>query len=74
MWISNLRVNMEEIKHISVDGKTLRGSFTESQNNSGIHIVEAFTSDLRLVLAQTRAPYKGYGENEALFEMLSSLP
>lgn len=28
---------------------------------------------MRLVLAQSRAPYKGYGENEALLEMLSTL-
>ena len=34
---------------------------------------EAFASDLRLVLAQSRAPYKGYGENEALIEILSTL-
>jgi predicted transposase YbfD/YdcC len=73
IWTAGLRAKIAEIRHIAVDGKTLRGSFEGGKNNSAVHVVEAFASDVRLVLAQVKAAYKGYGENDALLEMLATL-
>ncbi len=53
--------------------KTLRGSFESGKNNSAVHVVETFAFDVRLVLAQARAPYKWYEKNEAIMEMLLTL-
>lgn len=55
--------------HIALDGKTLRGS---RQNGSAIHLMSAFASQTRLVLAQYQVPDK-INEISALPELMKYL-
>jgi hypothetical protein len=42
----------EDIEVIAIDGKTLRGSFNTRQGNKAIHLVGAWATENRLVVAQ----------------------
>lgn len=44
-----------DTRHIALDGKTLRGS---RQNGSAVHLMSAFATEARLVLAQHEVPGK----------------
>jgi len=72
-WTENLKDNLPGLKHIAFDGKTLRGSRKPNNKHSATHVVSAFASQSRLTLAQCKAPHKGYGENEAMLEILDYL-
>lgn len=72
-WTENLKDNLPGLKHIAFDGKTLRGSRKPNNKHSATHVVSAFASQSRLTLTQCKAPHKGYGENEAMLEILDYL-
>lgn len=72
-WTEGLRDHLADINHVAFDGKTLRGSRKKGDKHSAIHVVSAFASDCRLTLAQCKAPHKGYGENEAMLEIIDYL-
>ena len=73
-WVQSLKVYMGHLNHIAIDGKSMRGSRNSiSPNTSAVHVVSAFASETRLVLSQAKAPFKGSGENDALFEILETL-
>ncbi len=55
-WVKNLQKIMNEV--IAIDGKTLRGSFNNASGQSAIHMVSAFASEARLVLAQQKVADK----------------
>ncbi len=55
-WVKTLQAMMNEV--IAIDGKTLRGSFDNASASSAIHMVSAFASDARLVLAQQKVADK----------------
>lgn len=55
-WVQTLQVHTSEI--INIDGKTLRGSFDKEDDQKAIHMVSAFASNSRLVLAQEKVEEK----------------
>lgn len=56
-WVETLVTKMGgEI--IPIDGKTLRGSYDRNQGRSAIHVVSAWASEQRLVLAQMKVEDK----------------
>lgn len=55
-WIKSLQCAINEI--IAIDGKTLCGSFDTANNIPAIHMVSAFATDARLVLAQQKVDAK----------------
>jgi predicted transposase YbfD/YdcC len=57
---------------IAIDGKTLRRSFDNATGRSALHVVTAFATDRRLVLAQVATP-PGANEKLAAREVLRLL-
>lgn len=57
---------------ISIDGKTIRGSFDKSKKVSARHIVSAWASECKLVLGQTKVDDKS-NEIPAMAELLQKL-
>lgn len=55
-WVKSLQEVVPEL--ISIDGKTLRRSFDKAHSKSAIHLVSAFASESRLVLAQVKVDEK----------------
>lgn len=69
-WFQSLLPGDE--KQIAIDGKTLRRSFDKAKARSAIHVVSAFASNARLVLAQYKVEEKS-NEIDAIPEVLSLL-
>lgn len=59
-------------QHISIDGKTLRGSYDTSTNKSALHVVSAWAEESRLILAQRKVDDKT-NEITAIPELLEVL-
>lgn len=71
-WVRQL-VNDLGVQVVSLDGKSLRGSYDRGLGQKALHLVSAWASDHRLVLAQTKVQDKS---NEitaipALLELLN---
>lgn len=72
LWVNTLVTKMGgEI--IPIDGKTIRGSYDRNQGKSALHVISAWASEQRLVLAQMKVEDKS---NEitaipALLELLN---
>jgi hypothetical protein len=43
---------------VSIDGKTVRGSYDRTQGKSALHVISAIASEQRLVLAQVKVEDK----------------
>lgn len=81
-WVQNVQENIQaqkvkkpqvlQEKVIAVDGKTLRRSFDTASEQNAIHMVSAFASDTRLVLAQVKVDAKS-NEITAVPALLSLL-
>lgn len=56
-WVKTL-VNDLGVEVIAIDGKKLKGSYDRSSQNPALHLVSAWASSHRLVLAQTRVQDK----------------
>jgi len=56
-WLQVLTTQLG-IEVVAIDGKTLRGSYDRSNSTSALHLVSAWATDHRLVLAQTRVQDK----------------
>lgn len=69
-WIDS-RCNLVENEHISLDGKTLRGS--RAGEVPGVHLVAAYAPRVQAVLAQVRVDAKT-NEHKAALELLGILP
>jgi len=69
-WTKTFQLNASEI--ISIDGKTLRGSFDKRDEQKAIHIVSAFASNARLVLGQEKVREKS-NEITAIPQLLEML-
>ncbi len=67
-WIQKL--DLEENRHISIDGKVSRHTFDDDLNP--LHLVSAFASDCRLVLGQEKVDSKS-NEIKAIPSLLSLL-
>jgi hypothetical protein len=66
-WVQGLSQSLNGV--IAIDGKRLRNSDDASQGQSAIHMVSAFATDIRLVLAQEKVQDKS-NEITAIPELL----
>jgi len=55
-WIESLQSELGDV--IAIDGKTLRRSFNKANGTSAIHMVSAFSTEAKLVLAQQKVEEK----------------
>ena len=55
-WVKQFQNQLSGV--ISIDGKTLRGSFDKEDHQKAIHVVSAFASNARLVLGQEKVEEK----------------
>lgn len=55
-WVKSLQILLEEV--IAIDGKTLCNSVDKAKGISAIHMVSAFATEARLVLAQQKVDEK----------------
>ena len=69
-WIE-ARLGRDDAPHLSIDGKTARGS--RDGITPGVHLVSAYASDVKAVLAQLRVDAKT-NEHKAALELLGVLP
>ena len=69
-WIQG-RLGPDDAPHISIDGKTARGS--RDGDTPGVHLVSAYAPDVKAVLAQLRVDAKT-NEHKAALELLGVLP
>jgi len=71
-WINSL-CNLDEVKSIAIDGKTIRGASTKSDPNSiSPHILTAWASDQGLSLGQLRVDDKS-NEITAIPELIKKI-
>ena len=70
-WVTELRKIWGE-GHVSIDGKTLRGSFDNASGAKPIHVVSAWLSEQKLVLGQLKVADKS-NEITAIPELLRLL-
>ena len=68
--MKNLELQPSEV--VSIDGKTLRGSFYKGEDQKAIHMVSAFASNVRLVLGQEKVSEKS-NEITAIPKLLDAL-
>src|SRR3954462_9608211 len=69
-WIA-ARLGRDDAPHLSIDGKTARGS--RDGGTPGVHLVSAYAPDVKAVLAQLRVDAKT-NEHKAALELLGILP
>jgi len=69
-WIQG-RLGPSDAPHLSLDGKTARGS--RDGETPGVHLVSAYAPDVKAVLAQLRVDAKT-NEHKAALELLGVLP
>jgi len=69
-WIQ-ARLGPSDAPHLSLDGKTARGS--RDGETPGVHLVSAYAPDVKAVLAQLRVDAKT-NEHKAALELLGVLP
>jgi hypothetical protein len=69
-WISG-RISIDSVKHISIDGKTARGS--KNGEVPGHHLLAAYAPAVQAVLAQIRVDAKT-NEHKAALQLLGILP
>lgn len=56
-WLRSFTLAMKD-KHVAIDGKTLRRSFDKAAGKSALHLVSAWSSDLRISLGQVAVDEK----------------
>ena len=69
-WVKDFRQELGNV--IAIDGKTLRRSYDKKNENSTIHMVSAFASEARLVLAQEKVEEKS-NEITAIPKLIDTL-
>lgn len=55
-WVQSMQASIDGV--IAIDGKTVRHSFDNAANESAIHMVSAFSTNLKLVLGQEKVDEK----------------
>jgi hypothetical protein len=71
--ILNDAAEVQDRRHVAIDGKTLRRSFDSSLDRRAAHMLSAFASDTALVLAHLNCDEKS-NEIPAVQTLLGSLP
>ena len=56
-WVETLVTQMGG-EVVPIDGKTLRGSYDRTQGKSALHVISAWTSEQRVILAQLKVEDK----------------
>jgi predicted transposase YbfD/YdcC len=69
-WVG-ARLGRDDAPHLSIDGKTARGS--RDGGTPGVHLVSAYAPDVKAVLAQLRVDAKT-NEHKAALQLLGILP
>lgn len=69
-WVKEIQIDFQDV--IAIDGKTIRGSFDYARNQSALHLVSAFSTSLKLVLAQEKISEKS-NEITAIPKLLEML-
>ena len=69
-WVKSFQTVVNSV--IAIDGKTLRNSLDNATGLSAIHMVSAFATDARLVLAQQKVDEKS-NEIKAIPKLLNLL-
>jgi predicted transposase YbfD/YdcC len=70
-WIESLTA-LPGLKHVAIDGKTLRGSFDRHTGKAALHLVSAWANELRLTLGQVAVDDKS-NEITAIPKLLEML-
>jgi hypothetical protein len=70
-WIRHW-LEANQIGHVAIDGKTIRHSFDRKREQSPLHLVSAWASELRLVLGQVAVDSKS-NEITAIPALLAGL-
>lgn len=70
-WISSLNIDLKK-EIIAIDGKTLRGSGNKRQNEPALHMVSAWATKNRMMLAQIKTAAKS-NEITAIPELLEMM-
>jgi predicted transposase YbfD/YdcC len=69
-WMKCTQVGLKEV--IAIDGKTLRRSFDNAKGQAALHLISAYATSLKLVLAQEKVADKS-NEITAIPELLNVL-
>lgn len=69
-WVNDFQQELGKV--IAIDGKTLRRSFDKASDSASIHMVSAFASEARLVLAQEKVAEKS-NEIKAIPKLIDML-
>lgn len=55
-WVKQIQIDFQDV--IAIDGKSIRGSYDHTKNQSAVHLVSAFATSLKLILAQEKVSEK----------------
>ena len=69
-WVKQIQIDFQDV--IAIDGKSIRGSFDHGKNQSALHLVSAFSTSLKLILAQEKISEKS-NEIKAMPKLLELL-
>ena len=69
-WVKQIQIDFQDV--IAIDGKSIRGSFDHGKNQSALHLVSAFSTSLKLILAQEKVSEKS-NEIKAIPRLLEIL-
>jgi predicted transposase YbfD/YdcC len=69
-WVKQIQIDFQDI--IAIDGKAIRGSFDYATSKSALHLVSAFSTSLKLILAQEKVSEKS-NEITAIPKLLEML-
>jgi predicted transposase YbfD/YdcC len=70
-WVNDLKLNISQ-EVIAIDGKTMRGSLNKHKGLKAAHVVSAWATENRMVLAQVKTEEKS-NEITAIPELLNML-
>jgi predicted transposase YbfD/YdcC len=71
LWVNDLKLNISE-EVIAIDGKTMRGSLNKQKGLKAAHVLSAWATENRMVLAQVKTDEKS-NEITAIPELLNML-
>lgn len=55
-WVKQIQIDFQDV--IAIDGKSIRGSYDHAKNQSAVHLISAFATSLKLILAQEKVSEK----------------
>lgn len=55
-WVKQIQIDFQDV--IAIDGKSIRGSYDHTNNQSALHLISAFAPSLKLILAQEKVSEK----------------